>query len=147
MEAPKCTGKVEPPQMSAECKAKCDGQVQAKVECTPPHIALRITGAADAKAEAQFKAAIEKDLGAVVQVAIGTGKQAVELAGNIKTVVEGVQAAAQGVSDHMAQVALAACIAAPFKGALDAVASIQANVNVSVNVQASASASGSAKAG
>jgi hypothetical protein len=39
---------------------------------------------------------------------------------------------------------LTACVGAPFKGALDAVANVKANVNVSVNVQASASASGHA---
>ncbi|WP_394829266.1 hypothetical protein [Pendulispora albinea] len=39
---------------------------------------------------------------------------------------------------------LAGCVAAPFKGALDAAASVKANVKVSVDVKASASASGSA---
>jgi hypothetical protein len=144
MKAPKCAGKVEPPQMSAECKAKCDASVHAKVECTPPHIALRVTGAADAKAEAMFRAAIEKDLGAVLKVAIGTGKGAVELANNMEVVVNGVMAAGQGAGDAVTGLKLAACLA-PVKGALDAVASVKANVNVSVNVQASAS--GSAKAG
>jgi len=44
MQAPKCTGTVEPPKMSAECKAKCDAKLSAKAQCTPPHIALRIAG-------------------------------------------------------------------------------------------------------
>lgn len=145
MQAPKCTGKVEPPQMSAECKAKCDASVQGKAECTPPHVAVRIIGATDAVAEAKFRAVIEKDLGAVIKVAVGTGKGAVELADNMKVVIEGVQSGMQAAGDPMTVGRLTACVAAPFKGALDAVTSVKANVSVSVSVQASAS--GTAKAG
>lgn len=145
MKAPKCTGKVEPPQMSAECKAKCDASVRAKVECTPPHIVVKVNGSADAAASDKFVAVVTKDLPAVLKVAIGVGKQAVELAGNMKTVIEGAQAGIQSAGDAMTTTRLTACVAAPFKGALDAVASVQANVSVSVSVQASAS--GSAKAG
>jgi hypothetical protein len=147
MKAPKCTGKVEPPQVSAECKAKCDASVNAKAECTPPHIALKISGGADAAAQAKFQAAIEKNLGGVLNVAIGMGKHVGELTGSMEAVINGVQATVQGAGDAMTIASLTACVGAPFKGALDAVASVKANVNVSVNVQASASASGSAKAG
>ncbi len=145
MKAPKCTSKVEPPKMTAECKAKCDASVQAKAECTPAHVAVRIVGSADAVAEANFRKAIEKDLGAVLRVSLGTGKAAERLAGEMKVVIEGVEASVQAASDPMMVARLSACVAAPFKGALDAVGSIRADVNVSVSVQASASASGTAK--
>ena len=147
MKAPKCAGKVEPPKMTAECKAKCDASVQAKAECTPAHVAVRIVGSADALAEANFRKAIEKDLGAVLRVSLGTGKAAERLAGEMKVVIEGVEASVQAASDPMTVARLSSCVAAPFKGALDAVGSIRANVNVSVSVQASASASGTAKTG
>ena len=51
------------------------------------------------------------------------------------------------VSDPIAGGRLAACVSAPFKGAIDAAASLKANVNVSVEVKASASASASGSAG
>ena len=145
MQAPKCDGKVEPPQMSAECKAKCDAGVHAKAECTPPHVMVRVVGAADAQAEAKFRMAIEKNLGPILKVAIGMGKGAVELADNMKVVIDGVSGGLQAAGDPMTVGRLTACVSAPFKGALDAVGSVKANVNVSVSVQASAS--GSAKAG
>ncbi len=147
MQAPKCASKIEPPQMSAECKAKCDARASAHAECTPPHLALRIVGATDAKVEATFRAAIEKNLPAILTVAIGTGKHIDELAGSIKVVVDGVQASVTGAGDPLVVAKLSGCVLAPVKGALDAVASVQANVKVSVSVQASASASGSAKSG
>jgi hypothetical protein len=147
MQAPKCVGKVEPPQMSAECKAHCDAKVQAHAECTPPHIALRIVGSADAKAEATFRAAVEKNLPAILTVAIGTGKHIGELLESVKVVGEGGMAAVQAAGDPATVLRLGGCVGGPFKGVADAAAGIKANVNVSVSVQASASASGSAHAG
>jgi hypothetical protein len=147
MQAPKCTGTVEPPKMSAECKAKCDAKLSAKAQCTPPHIALRIAGGTDAQAVAKFQAVIEKDLPAVLTVSIGMAKHVSEVAGNMEVVIQGVQAGIQGAGDPLTIGRLTACVGAPFKGALDAVANVKASVNVSVNVQASASASGSGHAG
>jgi modification target Cys-rich repeat protein len=152
MQAPKCTGKLEPPQMSAECKAKCDARLEAKAECTPPHVILRVHGAADAKAAAAFVSTMTKDLPAVLTVAIGMADRLGELANSVQTVVSGVQATVQGAGDPMIVGKLTACVGAPFKGALDAVGSAKADVNVSVSVQASASggtasASASGKAG
>jgi hypothetical protein len=144
MQAPKCTGKLEPPQVSAECKAKCDAKVQANASCTPPHIALRISGSADAAASAKFQAAIEKNLPGVLTVAVGMGKHVGELAGSMEAVINGVQAGLSAAGDPLTVGRLTACVGAPFKGALDAVANVKANVSVSVNVQASASASGKA---
>jgi hypothetical protein len=148
MTAPKCTGHVTPPQMSAECNAKCNASVHAKAECTPPHLRVLLVGSGDATAMAKFRAVVEKDLPMILTVALGIGKQAVEVAGNMKVVIDGVQAGISGAtSDAVAGGQLAACVAAPFKGALDAVAGVSASVNVSVSVQASASGSASGKAG
>jgi hypothetical protein len=144
MQAPKCTGNVEPPKVSAECKTKCDAHAQAKVSCTPAHVALRVTGSADAKAEAQFRGVIAKDYPAILAISVGVGKGAIQVAGNIKALVEGAQASVQTAGDPMVIAKLSACVAAPFKAAVDAAANVQANVNVSVNVQASATASGHA---
>jgi hypothetical protein len=147
MKAPKCTGKLEPPQMSAECKAKCDAKVQGKAECTPPHLALRITGATDAKLAASFETTIDNDLPAVVTIAVGMGQHLAELAGSMEAVVGGVKAVVQTAGDPLTVGKLTACVGAPFEGAMSAVGSVKANVSVSVSVQASASASGSGKAG
>jgi hypothetical protein len=145
MEAPKCTGTMKPPQMSADCKAKCDAKVQANATCTPPQVLVRIVGAADAAAAAKFQTALQNNLPVILSVAIGMAKNVPTIVANVKAVVEGVQGIVQtATSDKMAGVALIACVASPFKGALDAATGIQANVSVSVSVQASASGSASA---
>ena len=147
--APKCNGEMKPPQMSADCKAKCDASVQAHASCTPAAVGVRIEGAADATASATYKTALEKNLPLVLKVAIGMGDRAEKMAGSVQTAVDDVQASVKGAlsANPMMGAKLTGCIAAPFKGAADAAGSLKANVKVSVDVKASASASGSAKAG
>jgi len=143
MKAPKCTGDVKPPEMSAECKAECDAKVSGKLECKKPRVTVKISGAADAAAAGKLKAALEANLPGVLKVAIGMKGKLVKAAGSVKTVVEGVKGSIGGMAKGGAGAAarLTACVADPFKGAFDAAASIKANVEVSVDVQASASGS------
>jgi hypothetical protein len=143
---PKCRGEVKPPEMKAECKAHCDAQVNSNLECKPATVSLRIDGAADAKAAEQFKGALEKNLPVVLKVAIGMGERSGKMAANVKGVVEGLQGSISSVvgGSPTTAASVTACVAAPFKGAIDAAGSLKANVDVSVNVKASASASGSA---
>jgi hypothetical protein len=132
--------------VSAECKASCDAKVNGKLECTPAKVALKVEGAADAAVTAKYKAAIEKNLPAILKIAIGMKDRAASISANVQGVVEGAQGAVKVAASGspMMGAALTACVAAPFKGALDAAASIKANVNVSVDVKASAEAHGSA---
>jgi hypothetical protein len=108
-------------------------------------VVVRISGAVDAQAEAGFRAALEKNLGAILKISGGSGKAALEVGDTTKVVLEGVEASVQGAGDPMTVSRLSACVAAPFKGAIDAASSVKASVSVSVTV--TASASGSAKAG
>jgi hypothetical protein len=149
MKAPKCEGKFEPPKASADCNASCDAKLSAKLECRPAKVALKVSGEADKDLALKYKAAIEKNLPGILKVAIGMKDRAEGVAGSVKGVVEGVQGTVQVVAkgNPMIGAKLTACVAAPFKGAIDAAASVKASVNVSVEVKASASASGSAKAG
>jgi len=146
MKAPKCTGEVTPPKVSAECKASCDAKVSGKLECTPAKVALNVTGAADASVATKYKGAIEKNLPAILKIAVGMKDRVASITGSVEGVVEGAQATvkASTAGGPVVAGALTACVMNPFKGAMDAAASIKANVNVSVDVKASASASGSA---
>lgn len=152
MKAPKCTGEVKPPEMSADCKAQCDAQVSAKLECSPARVIVKIEGAADAKAVGQFKGAIEKNAPIILKVALGMGEKAAKMGESVKGMVDNVQGSVTGAvsaagSDPMKAAtmgSLAACVAGPFKGAIGGAASMQGSLKASVDVKASFSASGSA---
>lgn len=151
--APKCTGEITPPKMSADCKAHCDASVSAKMECTPAQVGITATGAADAKAFETLKATLEKNLPLVLKVAIGMGDRAGKLAANGKAVIEGTMSAFTEIAGSGGGQAaltvgqLTACLGDTFKGAIGAAGSLQANVSVSVNVSASASGSAGGGAG
>ncbi len=145
MKEPQCSGTVKPPKVTAECKANCEAKLAGKIDCVPAHVAVVVDGTHDAAAAAQYKAALERHLPAVLKVAIGMRERLEGVAGDVKGVLGGVQAAARATKGGpVVAASLAACIAAPIKGAADAAASLRASVDVSVDVKASASAHGSA---
>jgi hypothetical protein len=133
---PKCSGEVKPPQMSADCKAKCDGEISAKAECKPAKIFVKIEGAADFEAANKLKAAFEKNLPTLLKISMG-----------MKGKLEGVEASAKAGLEEVAGTVKGAGVgalkvASCFASSLDAQA--KASVSLKVSVKASASASGSA---
>jgi hypothetical protein len=150
MKAPKCTGEVKPPQMSADCKAHCDANVQAKADCTPATVGFAMSGKGDAEAFGKLKATLEKNLPLVLKVAIGMADTVPKIAANVEAVVQGAQATVTEVASHASGGAalqagqLGVCLGDTFKGALGAAGSLKGNMSVSAKVSMSASASGSA---
>jgi hypothetical protein len=145
--APKCTGEMTPPKVSAECKGRCESEVNAEVKCTPAQVGIRIDGKANAEAAAKFKATLEANLPAVLKIAIGMKSKGPKLAAQITATLQGVKAAATASVKGGGGAKVALCVGKPVAAAIQAAANVQANVNVSVNVQASASGSASGKAG
>jgi len=140
MDAPKCAGSVKPPQMSADCQARCDAQVQAHGSCTPPHVLVHITNASDPVAAARLQTVLQNDLPLVLSVAVGMAKNVGGIVASEKALAEGVAAALKsGPTNKMLVGALLACVASPLKGATDATTGIQGDVSVSINVQGSVS--------
>ena len=137
-ERPRCTGEMRPPQVSAECRAACDAQVNAQVECQPGRAELVVTGGMDAEAEARA---------ARVREAIAIGM------GTVITVRERVQrlnASGREVVSRMRElpsairtlgVTAAACSTAALANFQQSMSSVSVTLEVSVSVSASASAS------
>nr|PZN29469.1 MAG: hypothetical protein DIU78_00180 [Pseudomonadota bacterium] len=138
---PRCTGEVKPPEMSAECKAHCDAEVSANLECRPAQVFVQAQGAADVQAGQTLKAALEKNLPALLKVSMGMQSTLEGVSGNVKTALEGVRASVQSGGTAAAQVA--GCFAA----SLDAQAKAAVSIDVSIKASASASASATASAG
>ena len=136
---PKCSGEVKPPEMSAECKANCDAEINAKLECQPARVAVNLEGAADAQAAGKLKAAIEANLPAILKVAIGMKGKLEGVVANVKASIEGASAAVKG--GGTAALKIAGCFAASLE------AQVKASASINVSVQASASASAEAGAG
>ena len=132
--------------MSAECKATCDAKVIGKLECTPARVALKVEGAADARRHGKYKARDREEPPGHSQDRHrheGSGRSSPATCRARRGCAGLGQGGGCGQPDVVARLSRLAS-PLPFKGALDAAASIKANVNVSVDVKASAEASGSA---
>ncbi len=136
---PKCTGEVKPPQMTAECKANCDAEVKAKLECTPGKVIAKVDASANVDAGNKLKAALEKNMPALLKVSVGMKDKIDSVPANVRASLEGVKAAAS--AGGTAALKAGACIAASLE------AQAKASISINVSVKASASASASASSG
>ena len=114
MKAPKCSGEVKPPEMSAECKANCDAEVTAKMECRPATVMVKIDGAADAQAAAKLKGALTPNLPALLKVTMGMKGKIEGVVKNVEASIKGVEAAVQGGGD--AAMKVGACFVGSLEG-------------------------------
>jgi hypothetical protein len=139
MKAPKCTGEVKPPQMSADCKASCNAKVSAQLTCTPPMVEIVISGSADAGAAAKLKAVLAKDLPAMLKITMGMKGSIEKAAAGAKASLEGVSGVVKGGAE--AALKIGPCMAAAIQ------AQVEASASIDVSIHASASASASASGG
>jgi hypothetical protein len=139
MKEPRCSGEVQPPKVSADCKASCDAQVSGKLECTPARVTVQLVGVADVEAATKLKAAIEADLPAIVKVTLGMRAKLAKISASVRATLEGARAVVQG--GGAAALKVGGCLAASIK------AQAEASASINVSVKASASASASAGAG
>ncbi len=113
--------------------------MNANVECKPAVVTAKIETAVDTAAAAKLKAALEKNLPALLKVTIGMKGKLESITASVKASLEGAQAVV--TSDADAALKVGACFAASLK------AQAEASVQINVSVKASASASGSVGAG
>jgi hypothetical protein len=146
-EAPRCSGKVEPPEMQAECKASCGATAELRAECTDPKVTYRITGATDTEAAKKLQATVEKNIPVIIKLAVGLKDRVLGAVKNVKAVIEGGISAGETLSGQLGgdmkakarAAALVGCLT-PLKGAIDAATKLEVSVSVSVQVQGSVSA-------
>ncbi|MCL2779543.1 MAG: hypothetical protein FWD73_16245 [Polyangiaceae bacterium] len=137
---PKCTGEMKPPYMRAECKAYCDAEMLANLECTQARVGITATGVADAKAFEALKMTLEKNLPTVLKVSVGLGERMPKMAKNAKAIIQGTISSfgdihpIAGVHGATISVHITMCLADTYKGAIAAAAGLQANVIASAGV-------------
>jgi hypothetical protein len=139
LKAPECSGEVKPPEMSAECQANCDAELNANLECDPPSLTVTIEGAANAEAAQKLQAAFRTHLPALFKVTLGMKGRLESVMANVEASVKGLDAVVK--ADASTMMKIGGCVAGAIKAQADAA------VSINVSVEASASASGSASAG
>ncbi|MCC7537053.1 MAG: hypothetical protein IT379_12605 [Deltaproteobacteria bacterium] len=136
---PRCTGTVQPPNVSADCRAACDARLDAQATCQPGEATLVINGELDGDLQQTAERAtnaVRAGLGTIMTLRRRldrlqrSGRAVVEAAGDLPDAVGSLGVTAAG------------CAAATVSGLASAVGSVSVSVEVSVQVSGSASASG-----
>ena len=137
-EAPRCTGEVRPPSVSAECKASCDAKMEASMECEPGSAEVVVRGEVSSNMEekvARVKAALKA--GWAQLQAIKAKLQRLKASGN--AVLEAGRGL-RGSGGAMLSTA-GSCVVEAVGILPAAIASVGVSVDVSVSVSASVSGS------
>lgn len=137
--APLCAGDIVTPNVSANCRTRCDVQGSTLIACSAATVAITVDGAADSDAAASYQAALESSLPTLIDIAQGMGERFARASAGAQKALKDLR---RRVKATKKPARLAACVAGPLQKAVLAAAAIQANVKVSAAVSESASASG-----
>ena len=137
MEAPRCTGQVQPPAMSAECQADCDAKLSAEATCSDPSVIVTTSDEADAEAALRLRGALARNLPGLLRVTLGTRATVERASGSVQASLEGLSSVVE--EGGAAALQVGPCVMAAIKA--------QADASVSINLSVKASASASAEAG
>lgn len=131
---PRCTGRVQPPRVNADCRAACDARLDAQATCTPGRAELRVTGnvATDLQQKVdRLQAALASGFGQVLQVRVQVERTARSGEALARSIGE-----LPGVARSVG-VQAATCAVAAVGAVTSAVASVNVSVQVSVQVSGS----------
>lgn len=134
---PRCTGRVVPPRVDADCRAACDARVNAQARCTPARAHLRVTGNLSGDLAARVeraRTAIESNYEQILTLRARVER----LASSASEFVSSLREVSGAVGEL--GVRAGTCAVAAVTGAARAAASVQVSVRVSIEVSGSVSA-------
>ena len=134
---PRCTGHVQPPRVSADCRASCDARLSAQASCTPGRAEMTITGNVSSNLQEKVTHVQAALRGGFAQILL-LQTRLERAASSGAAVVRSAQDLPGAIGAVGAQVTACAGVAAT--GLVGAVASVNVSVQVSVQVSGSVSA-------
>jgi hypothetical protein len=134
----KCAGEFTTPDVSTDCRARCELAVINHTECSTPQVGFLITGAAprDRDTVETMKAAVDKSYPALLKILFEVGEKGPKRVLNAQAVIEGAR---KGFSDMArsggkatapaAEAQLAKCFDEAFKSAESAAAVVKTSLD------------------
>ncbi|MBX3205069.1 MAG: hypothetical protein KF764_08365 [Labilithrix sp.] len=142
----KCAGDFKQPEVSTDCRARCDLAVINNTECSMPQVGYVVTGAKDRETGDAMKAAIDKSFPALLKVLQEVGDKGPKRVHNAQAVIEGARtgfkdmARSGGASTAAASEAqLVKCFDEPFKKAAASAVTVKTGIDQALGVRDEAS--------
>jgi hypothetical protein len=138
----KCAGEFSTPEVSTDCRARCELAAINKNDCVEPKVGLVITGARDREVAEDMKKAVDKSFGALLKTLAEVGDKGPKRLLNAQAVIEGARlgfkdmARSGGAATAAAsQAQLEKCFDAPFKKAATAAAAAKTGLDSAMGVR------------
>lgn len=139
---PKCAGDFNAPEVSSDCRARCDIAVMNKTECTQPHVGLVITGA-DAKARdsaEMLRSSAEKSYPSLMKLLFELGDKGGKRVLAAQAIIESArkdfkEMASSGGNPEASQKQLAKCFDEPFKKAAASGTLVKTGIDQAIGVR------------
>ncbi|MBX3200604.1 MAG: hypothetical protein KF894_20870, partial [Labilithrix sp.] len=121
----KCAGEFKQPEVSTDCRARCDLAVINNTECSTPQVGFVVTGAKDRETGEVMKSAVDKSFPALLKILQEVGESGPKRVHNAQAVIESARtgfremARSGGAGSAAASEAqLVKCFDEPFKKAV-----------------------------
>lgn len=120
----KCAGEFKTPDVSTDCRARCELAVINDRQCSVPQVGLVITGARDRSTEGAMKSAIDKSFPSLLKILFEVGEAAPKRVLNAQAIIESTRTGFKdlarsggGGTAAASEAQLAKCFDEPFKKA------------------------------
>jgi hypothetical protein len=88
---PKCAGEFKTPEVSTDCRARCELAVINHTECSVPQVGLVVTGAKDRETEGAMKSAVDKAFPGLLKILFEVGEKGSKRVLNAQAVIAGAR--------------------------------------------------------
>jgi hypothetical protein len=138
----KCTSEFKTPDVSTDCRARCELEVINKTECSLPQVGLVLTGAKDRETADSMKTAVDKSFPGLLKILFEVGDKGPKRVLNAQAVIEGARtgfkdmARSGGAATASASEAqLTKCFDEPFKKAEAAATGVKTGLDQALGVR------------
>lgn len=142
----KCAGDFKPPEVSTDCRARCDLAVINKTECSAPQVGFVATGTKDRETGDAMKTAVDKSFPGLIKILYEVGEKGSKRVHNAQAVIEGARTSFKDMArsggkstSASSEKQLVACFDDPFKKAVAAATVITTSIDQAVGVRDEAS--------
>lgn len=142
----KCAGDFKAPEVSTDCRARCDLALMNKTECSSPQVGFVVTGAKDREAGEAMKTAVDRSFPALLKILHEVGDKGSSRVHTARAVVESTRTgfaelarSGGAASAEASKAQLEKCFDAAFKKALADAEAIEKGIDQAIAVRDEAS--------
>lgn len=139
---PKCAGEFKTPDVSTDCRARCELEVINKTECSVPQVGFVVTGAKDRETADAMKAAIDKSFPGLLKILFEVGEKGPKRVLNAQAIIEGTRTGFKDLARSggkgtaaASEAQLAKCFDESFKKAEAVAASVKTGLDQAIGVR------------